>query len=371
MRNLWLLFTVGLATGFISEKLLVSSQSPSSTVDDLYLEGRMSGDFPLDDEDNDFGSGSGSGDYGFSDIPEEILKTFFNFFNVTFIKGLLPLQPQPVKPLPTEASYYRQPTTAADSQNVPSIIPTANWFPRGTSPSSTSMPPSETTDANEDNIVGDPTEDPTDDLFPHSTSPSSTSMPPSETTDANKDNIVGDPTDDPTDDLFPHSTSPSSTSMPPSETTDANKDNIVGDPTDDPTDNWFPRSTIPSSTSMPPSETTDVSVTTDANKGNILDGFTDIVLKKVGIKHEAKNHLDSSIQVPPAPDKVTSESIWERTDVLAAVIACGVVGFICAVSLLLFLVYRMKKKDEGSYNLGETKLPTTAYHKAPTKEFYA
>lgn len=55
----------------------------------------------------------------------------------------------------------------------------------------------------------------------------------------------------------------------------------------------------------------------------------------------------------------------------AAVIACGVVGFLCAVSLLLLLAYRMKKKDEGSYDLGDTKMSATAYHKAPTKEFYA
>uniref|UniRef100_A0A3B4BF61 Syndecan n=1 Tax=Periophthalmus magnuspinnatus TaxID=409849 RepID=A0A3B4BF61_9GOBI len=54
-----------------------------------------------------------------------------------------------------------------------------------------------------------------------------------------------------------------------------------------------------------------------------------------------------------------------------AIIACGVVGFLCAVFLLLLLAYRMKKKDEGSYDLGETKLTNTAYHKAPTKEFYA
>lgn len=54
-----------------------------------------------------------------------------------------------------------------------------------------------------------------------------------------------------------------------------------------------------------------------------------------------------------------------------AVIACGVVGFLCAVFLLALLAYRMKKKDEGSYDLGDTKVSTTAYQKAPTKEFYA
>lgn len=42
----------------------VSSQSPFTMADDLYIEGRTSGDLPVDDEDGeDDGSGSGSGDF--------------------------------------------------------------------------------------------------------------------------------------------------------------------------------------------------------------------------------------------------------------------------------------------------------------------
>lgn len=45
-------------------QLFVFSQSFSPN-DDLYIEGRTSGDLPIDDEDDDDGgSGSGSGDYG-------------------------------------------------------------------------------------------------------------------------------------------------------------------------------------------------------------------------------------------------------------------------------------------------------------------
>ena len=54
-----------------------------------------------------------------------------------------------------------------------------------------------------------------------------------------------------------------------------------------------------------------------------------------------------------------------------AVIACGVVGFLCALFLVLFIAYRMKKKDEGSYALGMAKVPPSAYQKQPPKEFYA
>lgn len=50
-----------------------------------------------------------------------------------------------------------------------------------------------------------------------------------------------------------------------------------------------------------------------------------------------------------------------------ALIVGGVVGILFAVFLILLLVYRMKKKDEGSYDLGKKPI----YKKAPTNEFYA
>ncbi|XP_067410469.1 syndecan-4 [Emydura macquarii macquarii] len=62
-----------------------------------------------------------------------------------------------------------------------------------------------------------------------------------------------------------------------------------------------------------------------------------------------------------------NSSIFERTEVLAALIAGGTVGLLFAVFLILLLVYRMKKKDEGSYDLGKKPI----YKKAPTNEFYA
>ncbi|XP_005392491.1 PREDICTED: syndecan-4 [Chinchilla lanigera] len=60
-------------------------------------------------------------------------------------------------------------------------------------------------------------------------------------------------------------------------------------------------------------------------------------------------------------------SIFERTEVLAALVVGGVMGILFAVFLILLLVYRMKKKDEGSYDLGKKPI----YKKAPTNEFYA
>ncbi|KTF73761.1 hypothetical protein cypCar_00039482 [Cyprinus carpio] len=64
------------------------------------------------------------------------------------------------------------------------------------------------------------------------------------------------------------------------------------------------------------------------------------------------------------------DSLFNNTVVLAAVIAGGAVGLILAILLIVLLVHfvlRIKKKDEGSYDLGKTPI----YKKAPTTEFYA
>uniref|UniRef100_A0A2K6GJT7 Syndecan n=1 Tax=Propithecus coquereli TaxID=379532 RepID=A0A2K6GJT7_PROCO len=91
-----------------------------------------------------------------------------------------------------------------------------------------------------------------------------------------------------------------------------------------------------------------------------------------------KVHLsDSDRKIDPAEEDTNvytekhSDNLFKRTEVLAAVIAGGVIGFLFAIFLILLLVYRMRKKDEGSYDLGERKPSSAAYQKAPTKEFYA
>lgn len=86
---------------------------------------------------------------------------------------------------------------------------------------------------------------------------------------------------------------------------------------------------------------------------------------------------DSERKLDPAEEDTNvytekhSDNLFKRTEVLAAVIAGGVIGFLFAIFLILLLVYRMRKKDEGSYDLGERKPSSAAYQKAPTKEFYA
>ncbi|XP_023406350.2 syndecan-1 [Loxodonta africana] len=77
----------------------------------------------------------------------------------------------------------------------------------------------------------------------------------------------------------------------------------------------------------------------------------------------------------PVDDGATgaSQSFLDRKEVLGGVIAGGIVGLIFAVCLVGFMLYRMKKKDEGSYSLEEPKQANGGAYQKPTKqeEFYA
>jgi len=66
-------------------------------------------------------------------------------------------------------------------------------------------------------------------------------------------------------------------------------------------------------------------------------------------------------------------SFFAQPGTLAAVIGGAVVGLLCAILCVMFVVYRMRKKDEGSYALDEPKRSPTvnAYAKHPSREFYA
>ncbi|XP_046424066.1 syndecan isoform X3 [Neodiprion pinetum] len=72
-----------------------------------------------------------------------------------------------------------------------------------------------------------------------------------------------------------------------------------------------------------------------------------------------------------------ASSFFAQPGVLAAVIGGAVVGLLCAILVVMFIVYRMRKKDEGSYALDEPRRSPAAqaYPKpgAPhhNREFYA
>ena len=65
--------------------------------------------------------------------------------------------------------------------------------------------------------------------------------------------------------------------------------------------------------------------------------------------------------------------IITKPGILAGIIGGAIIGILTAILLIMFIIYRMRKKDEGSYALEETKKPLNAYdyRHCPTKEFYA
>nr|XP_020644881.1 syndecan-4 [Pogona vitticeps] len=126
------------------------------------------------------------------------------------------------------------------------------------------------------------------------------------------------------------------------------------------------------------SDTKDVSISATDNSVDSMNNYIPDSRKETKDKNEPYV-VENEIIVPKKdaspedlPNKISmastaNGSILERTEVLAALIAGGAVGLLFAVFLILLLVYRMKKKDEGSYDLGKKPI----YKKAPTNEFYA
>lgn len=71
---------------------------------------------------------------------------------------------------------------------------------------------------------------------------------------------------------------------------------------------------------------------------------------------------------------VSWHGVWSNLCLspLLGVIAGGLVGLVFAVFLVAFMLYRMKKKDEGSYSLDEPKQSNGGYQKPhKQEEFYA
>jgi hypothetical protein len=88
--------------------------------------------------------------------------------------------------------------------------------------------------------------------------------------------------------------------------------------------------------------------------------------------NEDDNKLSNEVSIM-GQKQVTPASFFARPGILAAVIGGAVVGLLCAILLVMFIVYRMRKKDEGSYSLDEPKRSTSAnpYARGANKEFYA
>lgn len=111
------------------------------------------------------------------------------------------------------------------------------------------------------------------------------------------------------------------------------------------------------------------------NNANLIPVVTDP--PKTGGKHTTPDEdNDTDNDVGPYMGQRADDrpaSFFAQPGILAAVIGGAVVGLLCAILLVMFIVYRMRKKDEGSYPLDEPKRSPTvnSYTRNTNKEFYA
>lgn len=81
---------------------------------------------------------------------------------------------------------------------------------------------------------------------------------------------------------------------------------------------------------------------------------------------------NKSVTILTQKGSARQPSVFAQPSILAAFIGGAVVGLLCAILLVMFIVYRMRKKDEGSYPLDEPKrMPLTASYSPNDKEIYA
>jgi len=109
----------------------------------------------------------------------------------------------------------------------------------------------------------------------------------------------------------------------------------------------------------------------DGPKQTETESESPIVIETV--KTEGGEEADGEEAEDGSQGEHLSRSIIQTPGLLPGIIGGAVVGLLCAVLLVMFIVYRMRKKDEGSYALEEPKMtsPSRGYTRAPTKEYWA
>ncbi|NXI45982.1 SDC3 protein, partial [Galbula dea] len=112
--------------------------------------------------------------------------------------------------------------------------------------------------------------------------------------------------------------------------------------------------------------------TTRPELGNeVMAAVTPLAAPGLG-KNAEPGLIDNTIDSGNSAAQLPQKNILERKEVLIAVIVGGVVGALFAAFLVMLLIYRMKKKDEGSYTLEEPKQANVTYQKPDKQEeFYA
>lgn len=130
----------------------------------------------------------------------------------------------------------------------------------------------------------------------------------------------------------------------------------------------------------------DYSYTDSINNKEVINVDDEIDPREVdiGFHEESSSSISLPDPVKPTqsaestpssdPDKQSQETnFFAQPGILAAVIGGTVVGLLCTILLVMLIVYRMRKADEGSYSLNEPKRSPNvhSYLKAPSREFFA
>ncbi|XP_026285307.1 syndecan isoform X2 [Frankliniella occidentalis] len=92
-----------------------------------------------------------------------------------------------------------------------------------------------------------------------------------------------------------------------------------------------------------------------------------------GLGPEDERTGNEGVYIMSQKPEERAASFFAQPGILAAVIGGAVVGLLCAILVVMFIVYRMRKKDEGSYALDEPKRSPTvnSYSKNTNREFFA
>ncbi|XP_034253007.1 syndecan isoform X2 [Thrips palmi] len=100
---------------------------------------------------------------------------------------------------------------------------------------------------------------------------------------------------------------------------------------------------------------------------------TDIDDNTLGSGSEDERMGNEGVYIMSNKPEERAASFFAQPGILAAVIGGAVVGLLCAILVVMFIVYRMRKKDEGSYALDEPKRSPTvnSYSKNTNREFFA
>ncbi|XP_028653236.1 syndecan-1-like [Erpetoichthys calabaricus] len=99
--------------------------------------------------------------------------------------------------------------------------------------------------------------------------------------------------------------------------------------------------------------------------------FVQEIMPKIETVPDVKSASAATETDPPlseSGDNERSRSFLERKEVLGGVIVGGIIGLLFAVVLVVLMVYRMKKKDEGSYALDDPKHSNGGYQKPHKQE---